>query len=474
MNRVYKRLALTREFGVTHRQASEIVERLHAGEPDNELLDVFVETAKGREPIAYYAIKELGKGSYGRVYTASLDGAQEPEVVVKRFDYRPAPQPNLRTREDSASPRTRNRSRDPNRSDDDDSVDTQKPTGLGRFLAPLVSLWQTREPDDIDTPVDAAADSTPDNVKSDLEREFRISAAIRRRLGHEFCTTNVVCALKRFYSLPLTRGFIVFPYREVMALNQYLALHIHAPMERLEARAKETKLPLDEITLGVIGTPEAMQLIRDWRLLQLAASQLFLRLLETVSALNSRSIFHSDLNPSNTVVTLDGQLLLIDFGIACVSDWSGDSDYTTRRAQFIHCDKYLTTPDYEDLLARVVETRNETVRLTAFSKFEAYAVAKLGQYIFDRKVPGQNGKSRAYPVVRSTTLMPPGTHRLIVAMTGEDGWHPDVGLGNYVLTLPPDELGVRLAKFANRPSVTNALLTFSSILERWRESSTNN
>lgn len=469
MSRAYERVALVREFGISPQQASEIVERMHAGEPDHELLDVFVDNTKGRELAAYYAIKELGRGAFGCVYTASLDGAQEPEVVIKRFDYKDIPLPLPRN--GSASPRTRNRSRDPARSDEDNkAANEQKVTGLGRFLAPLGALWKALVVgnNELGLAVDAA-ESMPKIVMSDLEREFRISKAIQRRLGHKFCNTNVVCATSRFYSRPLTRGFIVFPYRKVMGLNQYLDLLIHSPMLMLERRAQQATLPLDDITLDVIGTPEAKQLQLDWHALQLAAAQLFLRLLETVSALNNRNIFHSDLSPSNVVVTFDGQLLMIDFGLACVSDWNGDGNYLYHRKQFIDCNTYRTTPDYEDPLARVIATPDEPARIAAFPKFEAYSVGKLGQYIFDRKVPGRNGISRSYPVVRSTTLMPPGTHRLIVAMTGEEGYRPDERLGVYDLNLPPEELGSRLAKFVNRPTVASALLTFSAILERWRQ-----
>jgi eukaryotic-like serine/threonine-protein kinase len=81
----------------------------------------------------------------------------------------------------------------------------------------------------------------------------------------------------------------------------------------------------------------------DSRQLPLRARvDLFLQVLEAIQYAHARLVVHRDLKPSNIFVTLDGQVRLLDFGIATLLD-EGDSAAAPARTEWAHAP---LTPDY--------------------------------------------------------------------------------------------------------------------------------
>lgn len=443
-------LALIAEFGITAEQAKPILQRLRANSVPERLLGVFVNRREKGEPIAYYAIKELGRGTFGRVYSASTDGSHVPTVVIKRFNF----------------PERHNPVRDltPDESEEDEVAPVQQSRLFGAAADALSRFFPRQE---FGTE-QADVERTPPLEQVDLEREFRISGVIHRRLGKEFCRERVVCAVSRFYSYSRLHGFIVFPYRDVIPFGSYLSMYLHKPMLALEMRAFNLGLPSSDVGLQRAGTPEALDMLDQLRRLQLIAITQFRHLLFTVSLLHSKGIFHKDLNPANVVVTDAGVPLLIDFGIACVAGIAGDAEYLDREQRFLKCAPiYQTTEDYEDPLASTMKLENEQAKVDAYGKFDTYAIGKIGQLIFDPDILAPNGRNRDYPVVRQRPLMPRGLYELLVAMTGEQGYKPSVTDHGYDLKLTDQQRRDRIDRLALRVTTDVAVIEFNRIFQRW-------
>ncbi|MFO1336975.1 MAG: serine/threonine-protein kinase [Burkholderiaceae bacterium] len=73
-----------------------------------------------------------------------------------------------------------------------------------------------------------------------------------------------------------------------------------------------------------------------------ARIELFLQVLQAVQYAHARLVVHRDLKPSNIFVTNDGQVRLLDFGIATLLD-EGDTPVTMARTEWAHAPM---TPDY--------------------------------------------------------------------------------------------------------------------------------
>jgi len=65
--------------------------------------------------------------------------------------------------------------------------------------------------------------------------------------------------------------------------------------------------------------------------------EVFEILIDTVQYLHERNIYHRDLKPENILITVDGEIKIADFGLACNDQWSKDFDCGTLRYEPPEC-----------------------------------------------------------------------------------------------------------------------------------------
>jgi len=65
--------------------------------------------------------------------------------------------------------------------------------------------------------------------------------------------------------------------------------------------------------------------------------EVFEILIDTVQFLHERKIYHRDLKPENILITVDGDIKIADFGLACDDQWSRDYDCGTLRYEPPEC-----------------------------------------------------------------------------------------------------------------------------------------
>ncbi|OUM63489.1 hypothetical protein PIROE2DRAFT_43349, partial [Piromyces sp. E2] len=65
--------------------------------------------------------------------------------------------------------------------------------------------------------------------------------------------------------------------------------------------------------------------------------EVFEILIDTVQYLHKKRIYHRDLKPENILITVDGDIKIADFGLACSDTWSKDFDCGTLRYEPPEC-----------------------------------------------------------------------------------------------------------------------------------------
>lgn len=390
--------------------------------------------------VRYDLIARLGGGSAGNSFTATSIEAREPEWVVKDF-------------------------------------------------------WSSlRRPLGAETIAEAESNKGAFDPKI-VEQEYVINVLLRERLPPAFCNSRLVCAVERFYDPELTRGTIVFPYVEALALDKWLRAVFYPGTdelgEALRARgfASMTEL-LDERSRLLRDVQRAQKNTRAWReanallkeaiqeagpierlfdVLQGRAMDLAKMLVETVAALHNADVYHSDIKPQNMLLErrddldLPPQLRLIDFGISCTlspSPLSASADLVTCTQQ------YNTTITYRDPLAtRKIPADDAATISTYTGAFDTFSVGKVLQILFDAPAGRAALTTGDTPVVRQTELMPFGMFNLIVAMTGENG--VAYGTGVFPTAITDEEAAKRDRQLRVRPTMARVQRRFGQIYSVW-------
>lgn len=408
--------ALSR-FGTPLDESAKIARKFNAANQGVTSRERLLTVAVAKDGIAYYLIARLGAGVYGETFTASVDARRRARYVVKMFIAQP------------------------------DDKEELPATLLSR-------------PHDYDF------------YLKDVEREYLVSAVLRRRLGGAFCEDNVVCSIERFYRVDYSRGYIVFPYFGSLTLTNYLATFVHARMRQYKLTVKRfgfsslSTAEIQELTKRNDNTgANAHEMVKELRLIQLTCINLARQILMTVAKLHSVEIIHMDLKPDNILVA-DDIVRLIDFGIACVGSSLQDALFDVLERFVLVCpDTFMTTKMYEDPLAPTMVVADDEWRVHTFSKLEVYTLGKHLQVIFDPSTISDVGHQPEYPVVQSTVFMLPGLFELIFAMTGEQRYTP---AGNQ-LTVTPQELASRQSLFQSRPTAAASLRIFTNLVSRWTQ-----
>lgn len=424
--RLFEAISIAERFGVSTEVALRVaafIQNVNRN-PATRVLGVAID--KANQP--YYYIAQLGEGTYGEVYSASRDASRPATHVVKEFS----------TEEEGAlTPRTE----------------------------PLLA-------------VGSATNIVPhDDYEFEdeyVEREFLIARVIRRRLGEQYCRAYAVCALDRFYSRDEKRGYIVFPFISTLTLVRYLTLFIHNRMRRYRASTSTSGFAGQAVeTLRVIaaGTgnlaEDARRALNEMYEIQMLCANIAQQCMTAVALLHRALIFHQDLKPDNMIVN-NAQVMLIDFGIACVATMRGDELYDENERQYLYCeDTYRTTLDYQDPLAPLLKGSTEIERIELFAKFDTYAMGKLLQTIFDPSILNDAASRIRYPTVRRTEFMLPGIYELIQRMTGEKLYEP-FNFENIRLT--EAEYEARMTAFDKRPSMPQVAVAVAQAVMQWTAS----
>lgn len=422
---------LTTRFPVNEDDAALLVEKILAerGSPQP-----YLGVAINRRGDVYFFLQRLGAGTYGSVYSASLDGSRVAQFVVKQFSFA-----DIRRGLPLQTP------------DDDSSV------------AELVQQ-------------DAAQGHDEYEFRDGyVETEFRISAFIAERLGERFCRSSVICALERFYSRDRKQGFIVFPFAGSMTLARYLPQKIGSAMLRVHKMIADANLfgqtidTIRELARGIDSeAQDAARIVREVARVQDACLYLAQYLVQTLAELHSIGVIHNDLKPENILVE-NGTPKLIDFGISCAAPATDDVTTTDERYSYIWCgEMYETTNFVQDPLAGRLRAKRNVVKREMFTKFDTYSMGKLIQIIFDGGVYTGNGRLTRFPIVRPTIFMPLGLYELIVTMTGEFNYNPPRSDdGSYDLSLDPVQFAERLSRYQRRPSMERVRSHFDTIVYNW-------
>lgn len=413
---------LIARFGVPYERAAA-VKRILDNNKAHELPNFF-DVALDREGANYYFIEELGRGARGSVYTASTTGSHVPSRVVKSF------------------------------------------------------LTERAEPLAVEERVAEFGTEEAQFQVEYVEREFRMSIVIRRRLHPEYCEQEAVCALTRFYSADERNGYLVFPFTDSVSLGAYVALFIAPALHDFRRALADLKLPdatiPELLTIASDKKDRASGAVIDALVPFFDARQRCLvlgnQLLTAIGSLHTASIIHHDVKPANIVVELNGlqRLRLIDFGSACAFARPGDNTFDAYEQALLECEGlYLTTKNFEDPLAhtRPIIANKDKLR-EEFIKFESYSVGKTLQVLFDPDLLDEEGKQTGYPMVRITPLMPPGLSVIIEDMTSERGYLPPKA--NDVVFLRPAERERRERLFESRTTVVEAQASFLSQLLHMR------
>lgn len=384
-----------------------------------------------RKPERYDLIRILGQGAFGRAYTATTGGRDREERYVIK---------EIRSRAQSAS--------------DGEEYDI-----------------------------------------SYVERELRMSKIIEERLGSNFCQTRAICAERRFFGPNRQVGYIVFPFYNAHALNEYLGMILYQRMKAFLRLKKKSGLPdkplLQIIQMVVRGDFQTSQFQRQDRLddlrkelrsIQTLALGLSVTALSTLALLHSKQIYHRDYKPENMLVgnnvtTAKLELRVIDFGLSCAAsleqravDQTADTDlqFQERYEPFVVCpNSYFTTPAYRDPLAWYITATDNDSRIEQSTKFDTYAAAKTILRIFSPDSYNASGASLKFPVVEASEFMPERLLQLLVDMSGEYLYEPSE-VRRQILT--QEQLSQRKKSFARRPSSSSALRQLLALVRLWDES----
>lgn len=341
----------------------------------------------------YYYEQKLGAGSFGATYSARRNNEQNVSVVIKEFHS----EKPLQTKKDAPA--------------------TPERRGLARLLLRLFS------PTVRELPRDGYA-----FTKKEVETEFAATQYVRQKLGEDFCSKFVICALSYFYDNVGETGFIVFPYAaNSVSLSVYLIETLHPKIRAaLLGDGSFTKV-----------CSEAYGIVSDI----ISAFQVLLR----------AGVIHQDIKPSNMLV-IDGHVKLIDFGGACIL-------YT--RGTFTECESYyFGSWDFQDPMVLHTDTskNSEEEQIDIYKKFETYAVAKVIQVVLDPAiVMTKDDDYEDSIIIRETPLITRDLHQLLVDMTDENNF------ARFPRLLTKAEQLEKLELLPTRPSMDQVKLRFQSI-----------
>ncbi|RZL40211.1 MAG: serine/threonine protein kinase [Rubrivivax sp.] len=167
-----------------------------------------------------------------------------------------------------------------------------------------------------------------------------------------------------------------------------------------------------------------------------ARLRLFLQVCDAVAHAHARLVVHRDLKPGNILVTADGQVKLLDFGVAkLLADETGDGDQelTAQAAAGL-------TPEY----AAPEQLRGEPVSTAT----DVYALGRLLCLLLTgQREPGPALRGDlALIVAKAVKLRPEERYAGAVALADDVRRH----LAHEPITARPDSLAYRSAKFARR------------------------
>lgn len=391
----------------------------------------FIEVVTGEEN-AYFLIEELGRGTYGGVFTASNDATRIPTFAVKSFDLR---EPGL---------------------------NDLKIIDRNSLAEQSVSFA-----DEIDN-------ERYYLFNEYVEREYRIARLLNVAIDSNACDASFVCAREIIYSSDRRIGYIVFPYIPAISLTQYIVLYLNNVTQKTDRELRA--IDLRNATINELLTFETLveptraadvqrmikTVLKVWREIFNISRQL----LEAVGKLHANGFIHGDLKPTN-IIMQGSTLKVIDFGLACAPYAD-----TKPGGVFFPCwTEFRTAPIYTDPLAYQPFDGRLTPDIVSkdYSRYEIYSVAKIIQALSTPNLFKENGALQRDIVIEKNIFLAPGLHELLVRMTGEVG-ERRVTAAAPRLTRP--QLNARKESFEERPSAAEVLADLIEIDNHWRNSFT--
>ncbi|HEY6513836.1 MAG TPA: protein kinase, partial [Burkholderiaceae bacterium] len=331
---------------------------------------------------------------------------------------------------------------------------------------------------------DSEASDEATDVAGDLVGPYRLL----RELGAGGMATVWLAersdgTLQRQVALKLPRaGWAHGLARRMVRERDILAALEHPHIARLyDAGVTEAGRPWLAMEL-VSGTP-IDEHCREHRLGVVQRLRLFLQVADAVAHAHARLIVHRDLKPTNILVTADGEVRLLDFGIAklLAEEAASDANLTQLLGRAV-------TPDYaspEQVSGRPVGVATDVYSLGIVLhelltgqrpyKIGKRSVAALEQAITEADVPQasstaglDSGQRRALRGDIDTILAkavkkdPRERYASVEAFAADLRRH----LAGQPVLARPDALGYRLAKFVrrNRGAVVAVVLVFGAVI----------